>query len=124
MVSCGRCCTRATCWRPTTPPARLLGLQEGRPACCETRVEPGDRLLLYTDGITEARSPDGEFFGEQRLADFTSAAVSAGEPAPEMVRRLMRHVLAHQADQLQDDASIVVLEWLTGGEHRVLPGSG
>jgi serine phosphatase RsbU (regulator of sigma subunit) len=33
-----------------------------------------------------------------------------GDPAPETVRRLMRHVLAHQADHLQDDASIVVLE--------------
>jgi serine phosphatase RsbU (regulator of sigma subunit) len=108
---------------PHCPPARPLGLQDGKPACCETRLEPGDRLLLYTDGITEARSPDGEFFGEQRLADFISAAVSAGEPAPEMVRRLMRHVLTHQADQLQDDASIVVLEWLTGGERRALPWS-
>jgi hypothetical protein len=38
-----------------------------------------------------------------------------------MVRRLMRHVLDHQADQLQDDASIVVLEWRTGGERQVLP---
>jgi serine phosphatase RsbU (regulator of sigma subunit) len=84
-------------------------------------LEPGDRLVLYTDGITEARSPDGEFFGEQRLADFISAAVAAGEPAPEMVRRLMRHVLIHQADQLQDDASIVILEWRTGEEHRMLP---
>ena len=83
--------------------------------------EPGDRLLLYTDGITEARSATGEFFGERRLADFISAAVAAGEPAPEMVRRLMRGVLAHQADRLQDDASIVVLEWLTGGHRRTLP---
>ncbi|SDM11346.1 Stage II sporulation protein E (SpoIIE) [Geodermatophilus siccatus] len=106
---------------PRCPPARPLGLQEDKPVCCETRLEPGDRLLLYTDGITEARSPAGEFFGEQRLADFISAAAAAGQPAPEMVRRLMRHVLDHQADQLQDDASIVVLEWRTGGERQVLP---
>ena len=106
---------------PACPPTRPLGLQEGKPACCETRLEPGDRLLLYTDGITEARSPDGEFFGEQRLADFISAAAAAGDPAPEMVRRLMRHILAHQADQLQDDASIVVLEWVTGTEQRLSP---
>ncbi len=57
---------------PPCPPARPLGLQDGKPACCEVRLEPGDRLLLYTDGITEARSPAGEFFGEQRLADFIS----------------------------------------------------
>jgi serine phosphatase RsbU (regulator of sigma subunit) len=105
---------------PRCPPTRPLGLQASKPASCETRLEPGDRLVLYTDGITEARSPQGEFFGEQRLADFISAAAAAGHPAPETVRRLMRHVLSHQADQLQDDASIVVLEWLTGTEQRLL----
>ena len=104
---------------PACPPSRPLGLQEDKPVCCETRLEPGDRLVLYTDGITEARSPDGEFFGEQRLADFISAAAAAGDPAPETVRRLMRHVLEHQAGQLQDDASIVVLEWRTGAERRL-----
>ena len=104
---------------PRCPPARPLGLQNGKPVCCEMRLEPGDRLLLYTDGITEARSPSGEFFGEQRLADFISSALAAGDPAPETVRRLMRRVLAHQADQLQDDASIVVLEWLTGEESQL-----
>ncbi|MCU1606838.1 MAG: protein serine/threonine phosphatase, partial [Modestobacter sp.] len=66
---------------PHCPPIRPLGLQESRPVCCETRLEPGDRLVLYTDGITEARSPHGEFFGEQRLADFISAAAAAGDPA-------------------------------------------
>jgi serine phosphatase RsbU (regulator of sigma subunit) len=104
---------------PRCPPSRPLGLQESKAVCCEIRLEPGDRLVLYTDGITEARSPDGEFFGERRLADFISAAAAAGDPAPETVRRLMRHVLTHQADQLQDDASIVVLEWLTGDERQL-----
>ena len=104
---------------PHCPPNRPLGLQGTEPTRCETRLEPGDRLLLYTDGITEARSPAGEFFGEQRLADFVAAAVAAGEPAPETVRQLMRHVLAHQAGRLQDDASIAVLEWRTGDERQL-----
>jgi serine phosphatase RsbU (regulator of sigma subunit) len=106
---------------PHCPPHRPLGLQEIKPTVCDTRLEPGDRLLLYTDGITEARSPAGEFFGEQRLADFISSALAAGERAPETVRRLIRAVLTHQADQLQDDASIVVLEWLTGDARGLQP---
>jgi serine phosphatase RsbU (regulator of sigma subunit) len=106
---------------PRCPPARPLGLQGSTPTPCDTRLEPGDRLLLYTDGITEARSPDGDFFGERRLADHVSAAVAAGEPSPETVRRLMRSVLAHQADRLQDDASIVMLEWRAGAHRRTLP---
>ena len=49
----------------------------------------------------------------------TRRASSAGDPAPETVRRPMRHVLAHQADHLQDDASIIVLEWRTGDERQL-----
>ena len=105
---------------PACPPARPLGLQTGKPLECETRLQPGDQVLLYTDGIIEARSPQGEFFGEDRLADFILRAAAAGDPAPETVRRLMRQVLAHQADQLQDDASIVLLEWRTGRERHLL----
>lgn len=106
---------------PGCLPARPLGLQDEAPVCCETRLEAGDRLLLYTDGVTEARSPDGAFFGEQRLADHVSAAVAAGDPSPEMVRRLMGSVLTHQTGRLQDDASVVVLEWLTAAIQRTLP---
>jgi serine phosphatase RsbU (regulator of sigma subunit) len=104
---------------PDCLPDPPLGLQVDKPACCETRLQGGDRLLLYTDGIVEARSPDGEFFGEQRLADFILRAASSGDPAPETMRRLMRAVLDHQADQLQDDASIVMLEWRTGDEQAM-----
>lgn len=105
---------------PACPPARPLGLQSGKPLECETRLQPGDRVLLFTDGIVEARSPDGEYFGEERLADFVLRAAAAGDPAPETVRRLMRQVLVHQSDQLQDDASIIVLEWCTGRERQLL----
>ncbi len=96
-----------------------LGLQVTKPDVCETQLHPGDRVILYTDGIVEARSPEGEFFGEERLADFIHRATTAGDPAPETVRKLMRHVLAHQADHLQDDASLIVLEWRTGDERRL-----
>lgn len=103
---------------PACPPDLPLGLQQGKRQSCEMALQPGDRVLLYTDGIVEARSPDGEFFGEDRLTDFVVRSASAGYPAPETLRRLMREILTHQADQLQDDASIVILEWLTGDGWR------
>ena len=101
--------------RPNPP----LGLQDAKADVCETQLRPGDRVVLYTDGIVEARSPEGQFFGEERLADFIHRASSEGDTAPETLRRLMRRVLAHQADQLQDDASIVILEWRTGDERQL-----
>ena len=96
-----------------------LGLQVRKPDVCEVQLHVGDRVVLHTDGIVEARSPEGEYFGEERLADFIHQASAEGDPAPETLRRLMRRVLAHQADHLQDDASIVLLEWRTGDERRL-----
>jgi Stage II sporulation protein E (SpoIIE) len=105
---------------PHSRPTHPLGLQEVTPPCCGTRLEPADRLLLCTDGIVEARSPDSEFVGQGRLADVIKAAVADGEPAPETVRRLLRRLLAREPDQLQDDASTVILEWRSEREQRRL----
>ena len=102
------------------PSSRPLGLQDGPAAECRIHLQPGDRVLLYTDGIVEARSPAGEFFGEERLADFVVRAQAAGDPPPETLRRLMQSVLDHQAGRLQDDASIVLVEWRTGREDQLL----
>jgi sigma-B regulation protein RsbU (phosphoserine phosphatase) len=53
----------------------LLGiLPEAKYESRETAVRPGDVLVLYTDGITEARRADGRLFGEQRLAAVLTAA--------------------------------------------------
>jgi serine phosphatase RsbU (regulator of sigma subunit) len=101
-------------------PMRPLGLQVGPAAECRRQLQPGDRVLLYTDGVVEARSPQGEFFGEERLADFVIRAEAAGDPPPETLRRLMHSVLEHQAGRLQDDASIVLVEWRTGREDQLL----
>lgn len=84
-------------------------------------LEPGDRLLLYSDGIVEARDHEGEFFGADRLADLVIRESTAGQPAPETMRRLMHAILDHQAGALQDDATTMLVEWKTGGEQRITP---
>lgn len=67
-------------------------------------------LLLYTDGVTEARSPDGEFFGLTRLVDMVTRNLAAGLPAPETMPRVVNALLDHQAGDL-DDATLLFVEW-------------
>jgi serine phosphatase RsbU (regulator of sigma subunit) len=78
----------------------------------EEALEPGDRLVLYSDGVIEAMdAASGERFGVDRLVEFIARAEAAGEPVPETMRRLGHAVVKHQGDELQDDATQVLLEW-------------
>jgi hypothetical protein len=97
---------------PTALPVPLGDLRA--PVVVEEALEPGDRLLLYTDGIIEARSADGEEFGIERLRDFAVKASADHLPPPETTRRLVHAILTHQADQLQDDATVLMAEWRAG----------
>jgi hypothetical protein len=82
-----------------------------RPSVGTEQLQPGDKLLLYTDGVTEARSPDGEFFGQERLVDLVIRHLAAGLPAPETLRRVVHALLDHQAGDLDDDATLLLLDW-------------
>jgi Stage II sporulation protein E (SpoIIE) len=88
-----------------------LGLPAGRPIYGKETLEPGDLLALYTDGVTEARNPAGDFFGEARLVDFLRREAAAGYPPPETVRRLIHAVMNYQQDDLHDDATILLARW-------------
>lgn len=95
-------------------PALPLGLNEGHPIAglAEEALEPGDRILAYSDGVVEARSPAGALFGLDRLGDLVERELAAEQTAAEAMRRLMRAVLDHQQAHLQDDATLLFLEWL------------
>jgi hypothetical protein len=104
----------------TQPP---LGVHRGsRTGGISTEwLEPGDRLLFYSDGITEARDSEGRFFGEGRLVDLTERAEAGQLSAPETLRRLAQAVLEHQSQHLQDDATMLLLDWSTNGHELMFP---
>lgn len=70
-------------------------------------LEPGDTLILYTDGVTEARSADGTFFGEDRLRQLVED--SAGLDAFAVAGRIKDAVLEHGGESPDDDLAILVL---------------
>jgi Stage II sporulation protein E (SpoIIE) len=95
-----------------TPTALPVTLGHTRPpVVVEEALEPGDRILLYTDGIIEARSAEGEQFGVDRLTDFVVKAAADQLPAPETARRLVHAILTYQDDKLQDDATVLLADW-------------
>ncbi len=89
-------------------PGRALGVFDD-PELVEVpaRLEPGDAIVLYTDGVTEARSPEGAFFGEERLRSLLGSC--AGLEAPEIARVVRAAVLGHAAGAPRDDIAVLVL---------------
>ena len=77
----------------------------------EVALEPGDGVLFYTDGITEARNPDGEYFGEDRLRDLLGREHLAEVTPQEVTRRLVRSALDHAQVRPPDDATLLYLRW-------------
>jgi sigma-B regulation protein RsbU (phosphoserine phosphatase) len=70
-------------------------------------LNTGDRVVLFTDGLTEARNIDDEEFGEARLID--AALEHRGCSAPAMQARLSDAVATFCGGRLQDDATLIVL---------------
>ncbi|MEG8280248.1 PP2C family protein-serine/threonine phosphatase [Streptomyces sp. AHA2] len=98
--------------READPPMGLPSLLAGRERSVhEIALKPGDRVLLYTDGVTEARSADGGEFGLEQFADYIIRATAAGELASETLRRLIHSILDSSASRLRDDATILMFEW-------------
>jgi phosphoserine phosphatase RsbU/P len=89
---------------PVGAPGSLLGiLDEPDLADAQHELGPGDEVLLYTDGVTEARGLDG-FFGEHGLHRALTARRGDAEP---LADALLDEVVAFQAGRPRDDIAIV-----------------
>jgi len=89
------------------PTGAAIGLVEEFPFGAETvTLEPGDILMLYTDGVTEAINPQEEEFGQERLAELVRQ--NSDRPAQELIRAV-RHRLQEfsNGQPLADDITIV-----------------
>jgi phosphoserine phosphatase RsbU/P len=86
-----------------------LGIVEQR-----LEIKPGERLVLFTDGITDAASPAGERFGYERLRQVIAASCRTGG-AVDTCRAVIQGVLAFQGEALPaDDLALLVLRRLPG----------
>ncbi|MFI1911473.1 PP2C family protein-serine/threonine phosphatase [Streptomyces microflavus] len=91
-----------------TPGGLLIGILPQAPFTdARTRLLPGDTLLLYTDGLTEARTgPDRALYGDDALRTFTATQTPAG---PKALITALAGLLAAFGDGLDDDTALLAL---------------
>ena len=90
----------------------VLGIfPEGAYKSMTAALEPGDRFVLYTDGIAEAPSLSGEEFGMERFTSFL--AEHAGSSAQELCDALIKHVTAWTGNprEQHDDLTLIVVDY-------------
>src|ERR1051325_7081921 len=91
----------------------MLGIfPEGTYKGMTAALEPGDRFVLYTDGITEAPSLSGEEFGMERFKSFL--AEHSGSSAQELCDVLVKHVTAWSGNgsrEQHDDLTLIVVDY-------------
>lgn len=103
---------------PTTLP---VGFGGDEPLVRSIQLEPGDRVLFFTDGVVEERMPDGEQFGVARLRDLVERAGAEAGSLQETVRRLSHALMAARDGRTTDDATLLLIEWAGPGRHDELP---
>jgi len=87
----------------------VLGVEPGYPYReGALRLEPGDRLFLYTDGLTEQRDPQGNFFDAERLLALVESAAESHPAA--VLERVFATVNAFGAEHRSDDQTAMLLQ--------------
>ncbi|MFF8990390.1 PP2C family protein-serine/threonine phosphatase [Streptomyces sp. NPDC014983] len=92
------------------PPLGLEDLLADPPAKPDSYpFVPGDRLLLYTDGVIEARNRDNDFFALSQAMEEIHAATPQ-----EFLEQLHQHLLRHTGGRLTDDVAMILIDRLDG----------
>src|SRR5215469_4004079 len=88
-----------------------VGMMEGAEfTLAEEQLAPGDKLLIYSDGVTEAQNSTGDFFGRKRLREVVSA--NAAEGAATVHDAVQEAVTAFTGGAVQsDDITVLVVEY-------------
>jgi serine/threonine protein phosphatase PrpC len=92
-------------------PGRPVGLGAVPSGETVLALEPGDVVVLHTDGVTEARDESGAFYGRQRLVSTIEASLAARHPRAETLRIITQELSEFQAGIFHDDASLILLSW-------------
>ena len=76
-------------------------------------LKPGDRIILYTDGIVEASNPAHALFGLDRFKKFirSQSALPAGQFADALIRQLFKWTGKRTEDALDDDLTLIVADY-------------
>jgi sigma-B regulation protein RsbU (phosphoserine phosphatase) len=91
------------------PVGPVLGFEPVPYQTVSWNLEPGDRMLLFTDGLWDARSKDGEPYGRQRLQAYVADTLDT--PLADTVNGLLARVTAHlQGAEFEDDFTILGVE--------------
>jgi serine phosphatase RsbU (regulator of sigma subunit) len=89
------------------PTGMVVGLME--PWSCETaevQLQPGDTLVVFSDGATDALSDDGEDFGEERLLETVQAHIE--KPVAELLGAVVDTVRRFSGSEQEDDLTLLV----------------
>ena len=94
-----------------SPEGLPLGILPDTSFANQTEPLPrNSRVLLYTDGLTEARNSAGEFFGQERLIKWFKCTTQAGKDASELKDDLAAELLAFQStSSLNDDQTFLIM---------------
>lgn len=80
-------------------------------------LQAGDKVLLYTDGVYEAQSPEGELFGVERLRDLFQSFGAHWE-GEALLNKLEESILGHTGGIYTDDTTLLTLQYLPKTEER------